>query len=337
MRAIVYDQPGDPAVLRLVDRPVPRPGPGEVRLRVAYSGVNPTDWKSRRSAVPGEERVANHDGSGSIDAVGPGVIGFHVNDRAWTTLAGYQRPAGGTAQEYTVVPVDRVFLLPAGASLELGASLGVPALTAHQALVSAQRAPAKLTRGCLEGWHVLVAGGAGAVGNAAIQLARWAGATVIATVSNPEKADLAAAAGAHHIVNYHDSGAAAQIRAHAPEGVQVVVEVALAANVELDNAVLAQRGTIVSYATDAGGTVTLQLGAEMSRYARYQFVLLYLAGWDAVRRGAQAVNDAIADGAFRVGREAGLPLHHFPLADTAGAHAAVEAAAVGKVLVDLGQ
>lgn len=335
MKAIVYDQPGDPAVLRLVDRHITEPGPGEVRVHVAYSGVNPTDWKSRRSATAGEERVANQDGAGTVDAVGASVTGLPIGTRVWMSLAGYQRPAGGTAQEYTVIPVDRVFPLPDPASLELGASIGIPALTAHEALVTGQGAPARLTRGCLDGWRVLVAGGAGAVGNAAIQLARWAGATVVATVSSPAKAELAAAAGAQHVVNYRDPDAGAQILGHAPGGIQLVVEVAPAANLELDHAVLAPRGTIAAYATDGGDNLTLQVRAEMGLNIRYQFILLYTSGWDAIARGAQAVNDAIADGALRIGPEVGLPLHHFPLAEAGAAHAAVEAATVGKVLIDI--
>jgi NADPH2:quinone reductase len=163
-----------------------------VRIRVSVSGVNPTDWKSRSGAFgrsPAEPTVANHDGAGIVDAVGPGVAHMRVGDRVWVTLAADGRPASGTAQEYTVVPAERAFPLPAGADFELGASLGIPGATAHRALTVAENGPTRLQPGALRDRTVLVAGGAGAVGNAAIQLARWAGATVIATTSTGAKAD----------------------------------------------------------------------------------------------------------------------------------------------------
>jgi NADPH2:quinone reductase len=174
MKAIVHDQlgPAD-SVLRLVDREVPEPASGEVRIRVAVSGVNPTDWKARTGLYGGGdpvESVPNQDGAGVIDAVGPDVDGFAVGDRVWVTLAAYQRPGSGTAQEYTVVPAGRVF--PLTGSFELGASIGVPAITAHRALTVAEGGPTRLTPGALDGKVVLVAGGAGAVGHAAVQLAR---------------------------------------------------------------------------------------------------------------------------------------------------------------------
>jgi NADPH2:quinone reductase len=187
--------------------------------------------------------------------------------------------------------------------------------------------------GALAGRVVLVAGGAGAVGNAAIQLARWAGATVIATVSGDAKAALAAAAGAHHTVAYRDPDAVARIRDLAPDGVDQVVEVAAGANAELDQAVLRPRGTISIYANDGGVPFTLDVRRNMGLNARYQFVLLYTVGWDRIAAAAADVDEAIAAGAFRVGEEAGLPLHRFSLEDARAAHEAVESGVVGKVLV----
>src|SRR5262245_35409563 len=133
MRAMIYARLGDPSVLELADRPVPEPGEGELRIRVAVSGVNPTDWKSRSGTFGGalaEPTVPNHDGAGVVDRPGAGVVGFSPGDRVWVTLAGDGRAAGGTAQEYTVVPAGRVFPLPAPADFELGASVGIPAVTA---------------------------------------------------------------------------------------------------------------------------------------------------------------------------------------------------------------
>jgi len=336
MRAITYTRHGDSSVLELVERPIPEPGEREVRIRVHVSGVNPTDWKSR-SGTSGrtlvEPTVPNHDGAGVVDKLGAGVAGFSVGDRIWVTLAGDGRPAGGTAQEYTVVPAGRVFPLPDGADFELGASVGIPAATAHRALTVADDGPARLHPDALSGRVVLVAGGAGAVGNAAVQLARWAGATVIATVSGDAKAKLATAAGAHHVFNYKDRDAAEQIRRIAADGVDLIVEVAAAANADLDQTVLRPRGTISIYANDGGAPFDLDVRRNMSLNARYQFVLLYTVGWDLITAAAADINQAIEDGAFRVGEQAGLPLHLFNLEDAPAAHAAVESGAVGKVLV----
>ena len=336
MRAVIYANTGDASVLQVVERPLEEPAEGEVRVRVVVSGVNPTDWKSRSGAfgrTAAEPTVPNHDGAGIVDAVGPGVAGIEAGDRVWMTLAGDGRPASGTAQEYTVVPAERVFPLPDGADFELGASLGIPGATAHRALTVSEDGPASLHPGALRERTVLVAGGAGAVGNAAIQLARWAGATVIATVSNDEKAQLADRAGARHVVNYRDTDAADQIRQLAPTGVDVIVEVAAGSNAELDQSVLKPRGTIAIYANDGGVPFAPDVRANMGLNTRYQFVLLYTVGWDRIANAAADLNQAIEDGAFRVGEQAGLPVHRFDLDDTAAAHDAVESGAVGKVLI----
>ncbi|MFG2041538.1 zinc-binding dehydrogenase [Dactylosporangium sp. NPDC048998] len=338
-RAIVHTEFGDASVLREVEREIVEPGPGEVRVRVVVSGVNPTDWKQRTGAtatsdVPAEGAVPNQDGSGVVDAVGAGVTGLAAGDRVWLMLAAYQRPGSGTAQRYTVVPADRVTPLPDGAGFEAGASVGVPALTAHRALTVHDGAPAQLAPGALAGVNVLVAGGAGAVGNAAIQLATWAGASVVATVSSPEKAALARAAGAGRVVNYTEPDAAAQIRDAFPDGVDVVVEVAAAHNAELNLSVLRPGGTIAVYANDGrGGPLAVDVRRHMVLNVRYQFFVLYTLSREALAHGAAAVNAALADGGLRFGADAGVPLHVFGLAETAAAHAAVEAGAVGKVLI----
>src|SRR2546421_3498046 len=173
MKAIVYSQPGDSDVLRLIDRPVPEPGPGEVRVRVHVSGVNPTDWKQRRGSrgpgLPYPELVPNQDGAGVIDAVGPGVAGDRVGQRVWLWEASWQR-ADGTAQEYVVLPERQAVPLPDGASFDLGASPGIPALTAHRCLTLhnlTKSTDGTLAPGTLTGRTGLGAGGAGAVGNAA--------------------------------------------------------------------------------------------------------------------------------------------------------------------------
>ncbi|MEV5749893.1 NADPH:quinone reductase [Actinoallomurus sp. NPDC052308] len=337
MRAIIYRDNGGPDVLRLVDRDLPVPGPGEVRVRVAVSGVNPTDWQAR-SGSTGPTRfpeVTPHlDGAGTIDAVGEGVDPSRIGQRVWLFMATAGRPTG-TAAEFTVVPAEQAVPLPDEAGFDVGAALGVPALTAHRALTVAEDGPRRLRPGALDGRVVLVAGGAGAVGHAVIQLARWAGATVISTISGPEKARLATAAGAHHVINYREGDPAAEIREIAPDGVDIVAEVALGANLALDLAVLRTRGTISTYANDGGKPVELDVLRNMVLNTRLQFLVLYTAGSEARTAAAEDVAAAVADGALPVGAEHGLPLVRFPLDRTADAHRAVQSGAVGKVLVDV--
>jgi NADPH:quinone reductase len=335
VRAITYTRNGGPEVLELTDRPVPEPGPGEVRVRLAFSGVNPTDWKRRRTAEPGPDgHVPHQDGSGTVEAVGQGVDPVLVGERVWIWEAAWQR-AWGTAAEYTVVPARHVVLLGADPSFEVGAALGIPFLTAHRCLTVAESLPDRLGPGALTGHAVLVQGGAGAVGNAAVQLARWADATVIATVSSPHKAQLAAAAGADHVVNYRDQDVVAEVRRIAPKGVDAVVEVSAAVNAGIDAQVVALHGAVAMYADDGGAEVTVPVRLQMTANARWQFVLVYTEPARAKVLGIEDVNAAVQDGAVRVGDQAGLPLHVFPLAQTAEAHRAVEDGVVGKVLVDV--
>jgi NADPH2:quinone reductase len=335
MKAIVYTTNGDPDVLALVEREVPEPAAGEVRVRVQMSGVNPTDWKSRRGGPPAfAEQVPNQDGAGIVDAVGADVSSERIGERVWLWEAAWRR-ANGTAQEYVCLPAGQAVPLPDDASFELGASLGIPALTAHRCLTTYELSDGRLGPNTLSSMAVLVAGGAGAVGNAAIQLARWAGATVIATVSGPEKAELARRAGADLVVNYRDADAAEQIRAYVPRGVDIIVELAPLANAALDQAVAAAASTIAVYATEATPDLSVPVRPMMVANQRYQFVLVYTVPEVAKTQAVADVSTAVAAGAIRVGEEAGLPLHRFSLPDAAAAHQAVEDAVVGKVLIEL--
>ena len=339
MRSIEYSLTGGPEVLRLVEGPVPDPGPGEVRVRIHRSGVNPTDWKSRRGDQAGTAvqppQVPNQDGAGVVDAIGQGVDTALLGLRVWIWEAAHRRPSGGTAQEYAVLPARHVVFLPDVASFDLGASLGVPFLTAHRCLTVTEDGPTRLGPGSMDGRTVLVAGGAGAVGNAAIQLARWSDATVITTVSSPEKGHLAARAGADHVIDYRRQDVAAEVRAIAPDGVHTIVEVSPAVNAALDAEVLARHGSVAVYANNGGSTMELPVRPSMVPNARWQFVLVYNApeAWRA--RALDDVTAAVQDEAVRVGDQAGLPLHHYPLEQVAEAHAAVENGAVGKVLIDV--
>ena len=339
MRAVTYSRTGPSDVLELVERDLPAPGPGELAVRVARSGVNPTDWKSRLGSgdggpAPFQPSVPNQDGAGTVSAVGRGVDAARVGERVWLWEAAFKR-ADGTAQQVTVVPAHQAVPLPVDADFDLGASLGIPFLTAHRALTVADGGPDQLGPGALQDRVVLVAGGAGAVGNAAIQLARWADATVLTTVSSPEKAQLAAAAGADHVIDYRTEDVVERVRAVSPRGVDVVVEVAPAANAGLDVAVLARHGVVACYADDGGADLSLPVRALMGPNARWQFVLVYTEPVAAKARAVTSVTAALAERRLRVGNAAGLPVHHYPLAETAAAHDAVQGGAVGKVLVDV--
>ena len=163
----------------------------------------------------------------------------------------------------------------------------------------------------------------------------WSGATVVTTVSGDEKAALARAAGAHHVVNYRTEDVVARVGEIAPDGVDLVVEVAPAQNLALDLEVVRNRGTIAYYANNGGDEATLPLRPSFAKNVRLQGVLLYTLGSDLLAAATEDVSAAVAAGALRVGAEAGVPLHHYALADTAAAHDAVEGGAVGKVLLDL--
>ncbi|HYI33928.1 MAG TPA: NADPH:quinone reductase [Glaciibacter sp.] len=334
MRAIIYSRSGDSSVLHLVERVPAAPGPDQVRVRVAVSGVNPTDWKARAGGKPAEfdEIVPNQDGAGVVDAVGSDVAELKVGDRVWLFLAAHQRPTG-TAQEFTVVPASRAVRLPDGIGFDVAASLGVPAMTAHRALTVHESGPARLAPGALDGRVVLVHGGAGAVGHAAIQLAVWAGATVVATVSSDDKADLARAAGAHHVVQYPDADLSTKIISLAPNGVDHIVEVAPAQNAALDVQVLANHGSIAYYANNNGEEFTVPIVASFAKNARWQGLLLYTVGPEALAAAADDITTALEAGALPVGVEAGLPLTWFPLEETASAHDVVEGGVTGKVLI----
>jgi NADPH2:quinone reductase len=337
MKAVTYSRTGGPEVMELVDKPLAEPGPGEVRVRMHRSGVNPTDWKARQGSAPGTAvdppQTPNHDGAGVVDAVGEGVESALHGLRVWVWEAAYQRPEG-TAQEYALVPARQVVFLPDSASFDLGASLGVPFITAHRCLTVTEEGPRRLGPGTLSGRVVLVAGGAGAVGNAAIQLARWSDATVIATVSGPAKAQLAAAAGADHVVDYRRQDVVQEVRKISERGVDTIVEVNAAANAAIDAQVVAHLGSVAIYADNGGSEFTLPIRPLMAPNARWQFVLLYTAPHAAKGFAVEDIGAAVLDGAVSVGADAGLPLHHFSLDDAGAAHAAVQDAVVGKVLID---
>jgi NADPH2:quinone reductase len=319
MRAALHSETGQAAdVLHVEEIPRPAPGPGEILVRVYASGINPTDYKARSGAVPrpiDDFQIPHQDGAGVIEAVGPGVDPCRVGQRVWLFLAAAGR-RWGTAAEWTVVPERQAVPLPDGASFELGAQLGVPAMTAHYCLFC--DVP-------VDGQTVLVAGGAGAVGHFAIELAKRAGARVVTTVSSPEKAALAEEAGADLVVNYRSPDAMDQVKAFGP--VDRVIEVALGTNLKLDLAVVRPHATIVTYAAEAADPV-LPVRACMTANLTLKFVLLYGVPMAALEQAAADITAALAAGEL-----AGLPVHKFPLADIAAAHEAAENGVLGKVIV----
>ncbi len=322
MKAALHRGYGSAAdTLRIEELDRPEPGPGQVRVRMQLSGVNPTDWKSRSGATPRpieDFQVPHHDGSGIIDAVGQGVDASRVGERVWVWMAAVGNQ-WGTAAQWSVLPARQAVQLPDGASAELGASLGVPAMTAHRSLFA---------DGPVDGASVLVAGGAGAVGHYAIELAKFYGARVATTVSGPAKAELAAKAGADLVVNYRDADAADQLRAFAPQ-MDRIVELALGANLELDLAVSGPRTHIVVYAAEATDPV-LPVRRCMNANVTLRFILLYGIP-------AEAADQAIADisRALRAGALTEMPVTRFGLDAVAAAHDAVQAGAVGKVVLEI--
>jgi len=320
MRAAIYRATG-PArdVLRVEDVRRPEPGPGEVLVRVRCSAVNPTDYKTRAggTARPIDGfQVPHHDGAGVIEAVGAGVDPALAGERVWLWFAAHRR-RWGTAAEWTVVPARQAVPLPDGASFELGASLGIPAMTAHRCLFA---------DGPVAGKTVLVAGGAGAVGHYAIELAKYAGARVVTTVSGSEKAALAAKAGADLVVKYRERDAIERVRSFAPV-MDRVIEVALGANLELDLAVAGPSTVVVTYAAD-GADPVLPVRACMNANVTLRFVLVYGVPDAALDAAVADITAALTAGALTE-----LPTHRFPLTDAAAAHEAAEGHAVGKVLL----
>jgi NADPH2:quinone reductase len=244
MKAAWYERQGAARdVLIVGETDNPQPLVGEVRIRVAFSGINPGDVKKREDAfgvgMPYPRVIPHSDGSGTVDVVGEGVAREWVGRRVWCYGAQSYRPFG-TAAEYTVVPLKQVAQLPQGATLEQGACLGIPGITAHRAVHVA---------GSVKGKTVLVQGGAGAVGACAVQLAHQAGARVIATCRAEGDKEIASRAGADEIL-LTTGNLAERVRALAPDGVNHIVEVAFGANIKTDTDVLAQGGSIATYATN---------------------------------------------------------------------------------------
>lgn len=329
MKAAYYDRQG-PArdVLLLGDLPEPEPGSGEVRVRIHVSGLNPSDTKTRGAfggRPMGFPRIVPHqDGAGVIDRVGPGVSETRLGERVWLYEAQFGR-AFGTAAQFTVIPSAQAVPLPDEISFTTGACLGVPALTAHRCLFA---------DGDIRGRHVLVQGGAGAVGTAAIMLAKWAGAFVATTVSRPEQEKVAREAGADLVINRQTEDVAARVKeATRGKGVERIVEVNLKANLAIDMACLALDGAVVSYATDdPAAVIPIPFVPAMQRGYNFRFMLVYTMSEEAHRLAVRDVTACLTAGAYSP--VIGLRL---PLERIIEAHEAQDSGQViGKILLDPG-
>lgn len=321
MLAAYYERRGASDVIQVGDITTPGPGVGEVRVRLHFAAVNPTDWKTRAhsAAMEFDFQVPGQDGAGVIEAVGPGVDIGRIGERVWVYHAAYQRQFG-TAAQFTVVPARQAVPLPDGVPLEQAAALGIPYLTAYGCLFS---------DGPIDGETVLVHGGAGAVGHAAVQLARRAGAHVITTVSSEAKGITAAEAGAHVVIDYTAAGAVDAIKSAARAGVDRVIEVDLTRNLELDLAVLVTGGSIVTYAADADDP-TIAVRSLMTRNATLRFALVYGFPPALLEEGVSQITAALEADDLQP-----LPTVQFPLNDTAAAHDAVQSRTPAKVLIEL--
>lgn len=324
MKAAWYEKQGAARdVLTVGETDTPQPLAGEVRIRIAASGINPGDVKKRQDAfgygMPYSRIIPHSDGAGTIDAVGDGVSSEWIGQRVWCYGAQTYRPFG-TAAEFTVVPVAQAVPLPPDVSFEQGACLGIPGITAHRAVHVA---------GSVEGRTVLVQGGAGSVGACAVALACRAGARVIATCRSESDLEIAARAGAE-LVLLADETLAARIRKVAPNGVDHIVEVAFGANISTDTELLAQGGSIATYASDV-------FKPEIPYWPLvFSNASMFFIGSDDVPMAAKieaagAINQALEEGwqGLAIGAE-------FPLNEIAAAHEFVERPAKpGRVIVTI--
>lgn len=326
MRAVWYDRQG-PAreVLTLGDLPDPVAGQGQVLIAVRASGVNPSDVGMRGGASGAPmayPRVVPHsDGAGVVEAVGPGVAASWLGKRVWFYNGQRNGRAFGAAAQLIELDVDLVRELPEAVSFEEGATLGIPCMTAHRALFLA---------GPVQGRTVLVTGGAGAVGHYAVQLARWAGATVIATVSGDEKAERARAGGAHHVINYRTQDVAARVRElTGGQGVHHVVEVDFGGNAATTLASVRLNGSMAYYATKGDREPAIPAGALMGLNLSISGVYLPVSPHEARRRAQDDITHWTRS-ASPILSVAGT----YGLEECAAAHEAVEAGTkVGTVVV----
>lgn len=325
MKAAFYRRQGPASdVLEVGEQPVPTPGPGEVRVRLRTSGVNPSDWKVRKGGIRGMAApliIPHSDGAGDIDAVGPGVDAERIGQRVWIWSGQWKR-AFGTAAQYIALPSQQAVRMPDSLDYFEGACLGVPALTALNAVMAAGVGP---------GRFLLVPGGAGAVGHYAIQMAKAQGAIVLTTVSGDAKAAHARAAGADHVINYRTSDVGAEVMAVTQgRGVDAVVEMDLSANASAYPGVLRAHAQIVVYGMSSQVT-TLPTQWLMQNSVTLQFAYIHEIGEIRRRAVLSQLRQWLEEG--RLKHTVGVRL---PLPEVARAHDLVESGTVmGKVILEI--
>lgn len=324
MKAAYYERNGSARdVLIVGDMDTPRPGSGEVRVKLAASGVNPSDVKSRQGSTRkiAYPRVIPHsDGAGVIDDVGEGVSRSRIGERVWVWNGQWKR-AYGTAAEFIVLPVTQAVVLPEKVSFESGACLGIPAMTAAHAVTLA---------GLGKGTVVLVSGGAGAVSQYVIQFAKAKGSVCLTTISSPEKAKAAWEAGADHVIDYKRENVGDRVMdITGKRGVDAVIEMDLAANAKLLPRVLRPKGNVIVYGT--GPEVTLPAAFCLVNSVRLQFFLVYELDSTERARVLATIDNALKQGALlnRVAQPT------YKLEDIVAAHETVERGSLGNVLVTM--
>jgi NADPH2:quinone reductase len=323
MQAAFYERNGAAReVLRVEEVDTPQAGPGEVRVKLTASGVNPSDVKSRAGLtrkIAWPCLIPHSDGAGVIDQVGDGVPQSRIGERVWVWNGQWKR-AFGTAAEYIALPAVQAVKLPDAVSFEQGACLGIPAMTAIHAVTLAQTAKDTM---------LLVSGGAGSVAQYVIQFAKLAGAHVLTTVSSEEKAKVAREAGADYCIDYKREDVGARVTEYtAKRGVDAVIEMDLAANAKLIPQVLRPKGSVIIYGTS--GDATLPAHFCLTQSIRLQFFLIYELDEAERTHALGAIDRALAAGLInRVAQPT------YPLSEVAAAHEAVERGTIGNVIVTL--
>ena len=325
MKAVWYDKQGAAReVLNYGDMPTPEAGSGEVRIKLEASGVNPSDTYRRAGTADPMEYprvITNSDGAGIVDQIGPGAERFKVGDRVWLYNGQRNGRAFGTAAEYIALDENLVTSLPDNLSFAEGATLGVPGMTAWVCLFHA---------GSIDGQTVLVTGGAGAVGQYGIQLAKWGGARVITTVSSPQKAKIARAVGADLVIDYKQEDVAERVRKFSPKGVDRIVEVDFGGNIATTEKILARFSTVAVYATKGNLTPKVTVRVLTSKNVTIYCMRLPLTPIPLQRQAQAGIAEWLAGG-----RRIHMVAAQFPLKDTVEAHLAVEAGTkLGTVIVD---
>ncbi|MFK7837029.1 MAG: NADPH:quinone reductase [Sulfitobacter sp.] len=326
MRAISYTQLGTARdVLHMHNLDDVAPQPGEVRVKLAYSGVNPSDVKSRMGR-PGMEKpvfdriVPHSDGAGEVEAVGDGVDAARIGQRVWIWNGQWQRPFG-TAATHITLPSEMAVPLPDAVSFETGAILGIPGLTAAEAVFGG---------GDIAGQTIMISGGAGTVGLLAVQLAKWGGAKVIATCS-PRDMDRLRAAGADHVLDYSAADLADQVlAANGGALIPTVVEVEFGLNIDLNAAVIAPNGRLAVYGSAKEMTPKLPFLPLLFKAVTIDIILIYLLPLAERQERIDRLHKALTEGALT------CPVEQiFALDQTVAAHEAVEAGGrAGAILID---